>query len=439
MPPYGTLALYWHLKARMDGVDFLDGTHLEEEQIVARALDGDGYDVVGISAPFTATVHRVLKVGDELRRRAPSTTLVAGGAHATFDHDAFFQHGFDFVARREGELTLEELLAYLRGPRQGGADLAAIQGLVYLERGAPRLTADRPLLEDLDTLAMPDLEGLDLDAYRMASGERMFLLETSRGCCNSCKFCYTPNMWRRWRAKSPSRVAEEYSYYQAQGIEYLLLTDDNFAVSPRRVRTITDALTALPERIPWEAPMCQDTVAKSPDLPARLRAAGCETIQSAIDSASEEVLAYYGKPTSRKIMNEAFTAMREAGVVVNTQVIVGAPVESLAQVWSSLNFGRKWADVLTISTLEPRPGTAFWQDAEPDQFQDFGKGISLLHPHPRAVEAMVIAQYLLFYLHPVTVARAFFGSGAQQRQLRWHMLMYANTALRKLRELLPHE
>ena len=437
MPPYGTLALYWHLKQRLPSVEFLDATHLEEQEIVDHALTG-GFDVVGISAPFTATVHRVLAVGQELRRRAPAATLVAGGAHATFDHEAFFHSGFDFVVRHEGELTMEELLSHLESPAEGG--LAGIKGIAYMEGGGePRLTEDRPLIKDLDTLAMPDLTGLDLDAYRMASGERMFLMETSRGCCNSCKFCYTPNMWRRWRCKSAARVAREYRYYMDVGIEYLLLTDDNLAVSPRRVRAITDELTALPRRIPWEAPMCQDTVAANPDLPARLRAAGCETIQSAIDSASEQVLAYYGKPTSREIMDRAFKAIREAGVVINTQVIVGAPVESLAEVWSSLSFGRKWADVLTISTLEPRPGTAFWKDAQRDQFQDFGKGVSLLHPNPRAVEAMVIAQYLLFCLHPVTVGRAFFGSGAQQRQLRWHMLMYANTALRKLRELLPHE
>lgn len=432
MPPYGVLALWWYVREQYD-VDFLDGTHLDEDEIVRRA---GGYDVVGISSTFTATVHRAVAVGQSLRQRHPEMRLIAGGAHATFDPELFLDHGFDFVVLHEGEQTLFELLALLAST--GEQDAGAVQGLAFRRDSEVVTTEPRPLIKDLDSLPMPDLSGLDLDAYRMASGERMFLMETSRGCCHHCSFCYTPSMWKRWRSKSAGRVVEEYRYFQQQGLEYLLLTDDNVAVSPRRIREITDALTDLPARIPWEAPVCQDTVAANTDLPARLKAAGCETIQSAIDSASQKVLDYYGKPTSRPIMEQAFRAMREAGVVANTQVIVGAPVESARDIWSSLSFGRRWADVLTISTLEPRPGTRFWEDTFRDRFDQFGRGVSLLHPHPRMVEAMVIVHYLLFYTHPVTLARALWGSDAQKRQLRWHMLMYSSTMLEKLRShLLP--
>jgi hypothetical protein len=166
-------------------------------------------------------------------------------------------------------------------------------------------------------------------------------------------------------------------------------------------------------------------------------AAGCEAVQSAIDSAEQKVLDYYGKPSSPQLMEAAFSAIRDAGLVVNTQVIVGAPVETLGDIWRSLRFGRRWADVFTISTLEPRPGTAFWEQAGRDVFEDFGKGVSLLHPHPRLVEASVIANYLLFYLHPRTLWGAAFGPPGLRRQLRWHMLMYSTTMLQKLAGAVP--
>ncbi len=429
MPPYGVLALWWYVRRNFE-VDFLDATHMEERDIVERAVQG--YDVVGISGQFTATVHRAIAVAQQLKRREPGLTLVAGGAHATFDCEHFLRAGFDFVVRHEGELTLNELLERLQAGEQ---DFSQVQGLAFLRDDQLVTTDPRPLIEDLDSLPFPDLSELDLDRYRMASGERMFLLESSRGCCHKCKFCYTPAMWKRWRAKSAQRVAQEFAYYDQQGLEYLLVTDDNIAVNLRRIRELSEALTADPVEVPWEAAACQNSLARSPEIPRLLRAAGCETIQSAIDSGSQKVLDYYGKPTSRELMAKAFTAIREAGVVVNTQVIVGAPVESLRDAWSSLSFGRRWADVLTISTLEPRPGTSFWSEDFRDRFQEFGRGNSLLHPHPRAIEAVVIAHYLMFYLHPVTLRRALRGSGAQQRQLRWHMKMYSSTMVEKLRGL----
>ena len=57
------------LQANMDApCTLIDFPTLES---FAAQLESEQYDVVGISAPFTATVHRVLAVGQELRRGAP--------------------------------------------------------------------------------------------------------------------------------------------------------------------------------------------------------------------------------------------------------------------------------------------------------------------------------------------------------------------------------
>ena len=73
-------------------------------------------------------------------------------------------------------------------------------------------TADRPYIEDLDSLPFPAHHLWPLDRLKKY-GSVMFPLMTSRGCVYWCEFCSAVRMFgRAYRMRSPKNVVDEMEF-----------------------------------------------------------------------------------------------------------------------------------------------------------------------------------------------------------------------------------
>ncbi|MDD5667574.1 MAG: cobalamin-dependent protein, partial [Actinomycetota bacterium] len=110
---------------------------------------------------------------------------ICGGAHPTIDPLGALEGApLDAICLGEGEEALAELCAAL----EEGRDPSGIPSLWVREGDEIKRNQVRPLVEDLDTLPLPDREIFDPDDFCEQQHERGTLM-ASRGCPYSCTYC----------------------------------------------------------------------------------------------------------------------------------------------------------------------------------------------------------------------------------------------------------
>jgi len=115
--------------------------------------------------------------------------------------------GLDFAVVGEPERAVVMLAEDLA---QGG-DGSGLPSLAWREEGRVRVAPDRALVEDLDSLPLPDRTSIPSHLFRFPlTGEPLTMLSLSRGCPHACSFCLAPLYYgRRERRRSAASVVEE--------------------------------------------------------------------------------------------------------------------------------------------------------------------------------------------------------------------------------------
>ena len=113
----------------------------------------------------------------------------------------------------------------------------SVRGIVFKnEAGEPVHTAERPKINDLDSLPFPDREAIDhqkyLDAWKTHHGASSINLITARGCPYRCTWCSHAVYGYSHRRRSPENVAAEVtSIVERYNPDQLWYADDVFTIS----------------------------------------------------------------------------------------------------------------------------------------------------------------------------------------------------------------
>ncbi len=243
--------------------EFVYGGHT-----VTKCFVGDGLerleeelqeaDIVCITANFTLEARPVVEAIAALRRMEKDKLILVGGRDAMARPDYFLRMGADLVAYGDADLALPELLVRI----YRGGDLT---GLVQGGRLLP--AAGRIVLDELPLIRFGFLRR-PLTHY-CESGGGQFLpsilekggvayFETSRGCFRECNFC-TERLTRR-SEMSLARFREEVDWYRANGVNTIMLSDDNLLQrlnhAERGERELIAMFEYLHERqMVWEFPV----------------------------------------------------------------------------------------------------------------------------------------------------------------------------------------
>ncbi len=326
----------------MDRDDILERIRRESPRVIAYSA------VTGEHQEYFA-FNRVVK------ERFPGIFTLMGGAHPTYYPACAREEGIDAVCAGEGEEPFAAVL-----DRVGtGRDVSDIPNIHTRERANPL----GPLIADLDTLPMPDR---DLLFSRTEVGQfplKTFM--TSRGCPFPCTYCFEPVLKNMYRGKgkytrrhSVNRVFEEINRVRSSyPLQFIKFEDDLFALTADEWLEEFSARYPREVGIPFNCLMRTDGL--TDDVLGLLRKAGCHSINTAVDSANQEIRKLVvRKRISNREIQEAFDRVHAHGIRVFNNMIIGLPESTIEDEKSAVECGAEWGiESPHFTILMPYPGT----------------------------------------------------------------------------------
>jgi len=272
----------------------------------------------------------------------------------------------DAVCLGEGEESLAELCAVL----EEGRDPSGIASLWVRSGDKVRRNAVRPLIEDLDTLPLPDRTIFDPALFCPQQHERGTLM-ASRGCPYSCTYCSNhvqrsiyPNRKKYVRFRSVDNVIREVRQIiddDAGGLlRYIRFDDDILTLDPDWFRELT---TRYREQVDLPF-ICNSRVNVLDEPTVRLFAeAGCAVICMGIESGNESIR----KEVLRRHMSNqeivrAFRQCRSYGIKTVSTNMTSLPEEDLPALLDTIKINAEARPhCMQVSTYHPYPNTRLFQ------------------------------------------------------------------------------
>jgi len=316
-------------------------------------------DLVGITF-HTPQADQAAELSGICKKFDPSILVIGGGVHATAVPEETLQNSaFDFLVIGEGEISFAQILS--------GDPISNIPGIAYREGNQIRINPPHKLIDDLDSLPMPDYSPFDLPRYRIQKllwkNPACINIETSRGCPYSCDFCVSNLVFgRRFRAKSPERVHEELKLLANIGFKELHIQDDDFTVDLTRAMKILDLMVTQGPRFDLELFNGVRTERLTPEFLRLGKAAGCYRMRIGIESGSRDVLQAVKKNIDLARVPSVIAAARSLGIEVIALFILGLPGETKENFLQTVKIAKSCgADLVRLSLFVPYPGSAIYK------------------------------------------------------------------------------
>lgn len=248
-------------------------------------------------------------------------------------------------------LALAERLA-------SGESGAGLPSLAWREEGQIRVSEERALVEDLDSLPFPDRDSIPSDLFRFPlTGDPLTMISLSRGCPHSCIYCLAPLYYgRRERRRSAgSALAEIRECVRRHGIRHFIFWGE--MVSSRRsvLVELCEALVQEDLDICWMGAARADQL--DDELLALMRRSGCYMLTLGLESSSQAILDGVRKGLKVEDGIRAARAIRRAGIKVMGHFVVGLPGETEETARASRVFARRHCDYAQFYCAVPYPGT----------------------------------------------------------------------------------
>lgn len=346
---------------------------LKERQHEVSLLGLSRFDVEAIKAALARGLPQLIyadisAVCGDIARRALQyiaekqfLPVVAGGTYATVDPAACLSlPAVQAVAIGEPDASLATYFERIKDPAVG----QVVQG-VWLrdERGLARPQLP-PLVEDLDSLPLPERELFRYADHVRATGE--IEIAIGRGCPQRCKYCLNAPIGAlyagrgQWvRRRSPEHVLDEIELLRGryEGARRVRFLDHSFALEAEWLAALLGEYArrgALPFRCHLRANSADDATVK------RLADAGCRAADIEVISGSDFVRnEIFDMDLAEEQIAATFERCRAAGVQTRAIVYLGAPYETEASLDETFALLRRIrADAVDARPYFPWPGTA---------------------------------------------------------------------------------
>ena len=406
MPPLGILQVAAMLEQAGYPCYALDFSVMPMDGRLQRAIQKYDPEFIGFSctAPCLPNIQQMVR---EIRDMGCQATIICGGYDATARPDVYLERGLaDVVVLGEGEFSTPRLV-------DQWPDVDDVPGLAVLRDGAVHITGEPIRVKDLDALPYPSRHLVDMSLYKLAPGYRRSPRATSvffhRGCPHRCSFCDRTVFGQKLTMRSAdSIIAELRSLEETYGITEFRFHDDRFLVHPRRAEELLDKMIAADLGYTW---FCAERV---DHLDARLlkkmKQAGCFRIESGVEAGSQRILNMIKKGIKKRAAVEGFRKVREAGIGVLSNFILGFPSETPEEMHETIDFAIELdPDYAAFFMFQPYPGTDIAMEFGLPWDDDHRRFSRLPHPSyttpNETVEKIVDVAYRRFYLHPTRVWR----------------------------------
>ncbi len=302
------------------------------DQVVASRPDLVGFSVL------TPTLQWALDMARRIKQRL-DVPVIFGGMHPTVTPEETIRYDcVDMICLGEGDHAIVELADAI----EAGEPNTAIPNLWFkTPAGKIIRNEQRPLVEDLDTLPLPDKE---LFAPHVPI-QNYYLAVTSRGCPYACTYCSLSFLakeaarlkGKRLRERSPRSVVDELKIMRARyGFDWVDFRNNTFTANKKWVmefcRLYKEEL-GLPFKV-FAHPSTMDR-----EMAFAMKDAGCFGIQLGVESFSERVRKdILNRHETNAELVRTVEAMDEAGLPYSVDYILGIPTQSEEELLAAAKF-----------------------------------------------------------------------------------------------------
>lgn len=243
---------------------------------------------------------------------------------------------------------IQELLAGYKGKVAigGYTDMAPF-------KGKPGVT----VYGKMDDWIGPEFkDGTDYRHFR--GTETQPRLQLSTGCLHKCGFCTMPHEITK---TTPEGVKQQIKSFGDLNYRLVYLNDKTFGQADN-YRDLVDLNAQIRKTNPnFEGFVIQTTAAQMTKFdPKFLADSGIKYVELGVESYNDSILKPLHKPANEKLIDEATQKIRENGLKLIPNVIVGLPEETAATYQRTLEYLRRNADVIShvnVNSLAVYSGT----------------------------------------------------------------------------------
>ena len=227
---------------------------IADEDWQAIPLD-EGFDLVGITVT-TFTSERVYDLTHKFKKRGAKVIL--GGVHPSILPDECLDHA-DSVVVGEAEYVWKDVLR-------------------DVEKGALERVYSAERLTDMNDVPFPNRALLDESSW-------FTCIQATRGCPNSCRYCYLPSTpWREYRKRSVELVVEEIRTLRQK---IFFFVDDNLFADRDYAIRLFNAIVPLKKSWAIQGPT---TIGDDDELLDAMAEGGCFNVQVGFQSFNKNSL-----------------------------------------------------------------------------------------------------------------------------------------------------
>lgn len=329
------------------------------KQYLKNEIENEKPDLIGISV-MSFDFSQALEISLFIKHNY-DIKIIFGGVHAILEPDEVISHNnVDIVCTGEGEYVLKEIL-------DNNLNCQKIKGLWYKDNGKIIKNEKRNVTETLDEFPFPEWHDFELEKYFLVNNNHLTLM-ASRGCPYSCTYCSNHALNKALNGKyvrfrSVDNILDEIGNvienYSSRGFKYIYFIDDIFILNKKWVLEFCRKYKerGYNNKIKWTSSVRANLV--NEEIIHAMKEAGCYQVGMGVESSDDFIRnkIYKRNMSNSQIMN-AVRIIKDAGLQLSTQFIIGAPYETVETMEATLEMAQEIdADTIMFSILMPLPGT----------------------------------------------------------------------------------
>lgn len=314
-------------------------------------------ELVGLSS-MSFQFKTAKKIAKFVKYLKPDIKIAFGGYHSTLMYEEICDgkdgEHLDFVIRGEGEMTFKELVDTL--DKKG--EVTGIKGLSYKVNGLFQHNEERPL-EDLENIKLPNRKVRIWQNYTF-NGKKLDMVESSRGCTMTCKFCSINRMYgRSFRKYKIERIIKDISNAREQGAGYIAFADDNITLDIKRFEELAQAIIdAGHNEINYIVQASSTGISSSPSLVKKMSEAGFKIVFLGIENVSKKNLELMSKGDIVEKTKKAVELLHKNDILIVGGMILGHAEDNVKEIEENYEFFDKLdIDFYGEQIITPYPKT----------------------------------------------------------------------------------
>lgn len=414
-------------KAGYSDVKFIDAMTFDiGEEALREEIAAFAPDIVGATS-ITPSIYKAQQVLKLAKEAAPQAITVLGGVHATFMYRQVLAEApwIDAIVRGEGEEIIVNLVRTIDEGRWP-AERDAIKGIAYAQEGQVVATPAAPTVKDIDSI-VADWGILNWEKYNyIPLGVKVAIPNMARGCPFTCSFCSQWKFWRDYRIRDPKKVVDEIeTLMRDHGVGFFILADEEPTINKKKFVAFCQELIDRKLDILWGINTRVTDILRDEELLPFYRKAGLIHVSLGTEAAAQLKLDLFNKETTVAQNKRAVQLLREAGIVVEAQFIVGLENETAETLEETYRMAQDWKpDLANWSMYTPWPFSDLFKElGDKVEIFDYEK-YNFVTPiiKPQAMDRgelldRVMNNYRRFYMKKALFSYPWAGSGQRRRYL----------------------